>query len=152
MLYYHGSTWRNNYGHVRQELDRGDAAAASMRPFRGSLFRFLVVYPTSKNPANQWNPPPFKNAQHVLLVAGYAFLLGLHVAPFVTPRECLAPAADGADREPSFLARLAALVPTGGRTNALCCRYNYAMSGFEAHQMNQNYCSGRVRVVRHFRW
>jgi len=29
----------------------------------------------------------------------------------------------------------------------LCCRYNYAMGDFVSQEVNQNYCSGRVRVA-----
>jgi len=147
LLYYHCSTWRNNYGRVRDELDRSpwpSAVAASMRPFRGSLLRFFVVHPVTKNSSNQWNPPPFKNAVHVLLVGGYAFLLALHVVPFFTPLHC---APEGSSLVGKFGALLNVASPSSSSSSSLCCRYNYAMRDFEAHQMNRNYCSGRVRVA-----
>ena len=121
LLSYHWSTWKNNYMRVRDELEK-PSAPASLRPFQGSVFRFLITMPTTKNASNQWNPPIFKNAIHVLLVIGYGVLLVLHVAPFVTPIHCLS--------DPS----------------PLCCRYNYAMQGFDSHEVNRNFCSGRVRV------
>lgn len=121
LLWYHWSTWKNNYSHVQQELQNRNPAA-SLRPFQGSIFRILICMPTTKNASNQWNAPPFKNAIHVFLCFGYISLLTLHVIPFVTPLRCLA--------DPS---------PT-------CCRYNYAMQGFDSQEVNQNFCSGRVRV------
>lgn len=127
MLWYHWSTWHNNYTKIRDELSKTNNAARSVARYRGSVFRFFIVLPTTKNASNQWNPPPFKNAVHVLLIVGYSFLLGLHVAPFVTPLHCLT--------DPS----------------PLCCRYNYAVQGYdyESHhaEVSQNYCSGRVRVA-----
>ena len=144
LLYYHYSSWSNNYRRVRDELG-SSTVAASMRPFQGSILRFFIVHPTSKSASNQWNPPPFKNTIHVLLVAGYAFLIGLHVMPYFTPMHCLGPA--GGD-ELSYFGKLSRLWTTSSQSSSLlCCRYNYAMQGFEAHQMNRNYCSGRVRVA-----
>ena len=144
LLYYHYSSWSNNYRRVRDELG-SSTVAASMRPFQGSILRFFIVHPTSKSASNQWNPPPFKNTIHVLLVAGYAFLIGLHVMPYFTPMHCLGPA--GGD-ELSYFGKLSLLLTTSSQSSSLlCCRYNYAMQGFEAHQMNRNYCSGRVRVA-----
>jgi len=121
LLWYHWSTWKNNYLRIREELNRTNAAA-SLRPFQGSVFRFLITMPTTKSASNQWNAPPFKNAIHVLLCLGYTLLLCLHVVPFVTPIHCLS--------DPS----------------PLCCRYNYAMQGFDSHEVNRNFCSGRVRI------
>lgn len=125
LLYYHYSTWRNNYARVRDELS-GANVAASMRPYRGSLLRFFIIHPVTKNASNQWNPPPFKNSIHVLLIAGYAFLLGLHVTPFFTPMHCLGPAASG--EELSFIGKLSLLLGASPQSSSmLCCRYNYAM-------------------------
>lgn len=120
-LWYHGSTWRNNYDRICNEI-YGASVTASLRPYRNSLFRFLITMPNSKNASNQWNPPPFRNAIHVLLVSGYMLLLSLHVAPFLTPIQCL------------------------GDPSPLCCRYNYAMQGFDSQEVNENFCSGKVRV------
>jgi len=122
LLSYHWSTWKNNYARIQEELNKS-AAAASLRPFQGSIFRFFITMPTTKNASNQWNPPPFKNAIHVLLCLGYTLLLCLHLVPFVTPIHCLT--------DPS----------------PLCCRYNYAMQGFDSHEVNRNFCSGRVRIA-----
>ncbi|KAL3770734.1 hypothetical protein ACHAW5_001451 [Stephanodiscus triporus] len=144
LQYYHYSTWANNYSRVRDELD-SPTVAASMRPFQGSILRFFIVHPISKSASNQWNPPPFKNTIHLLLVAGYTFLIGLHMTPYFTPMDCLGP--EGGD-ELSFFGKLSLLLTTSSQSSSmLCCRYNYAMKGFEAHQMNRNYCSGRVRVA-----
>ena len=116
-----------------------------MRSFQGSIFRFFIVHPVSKNASNQWNSPPFKNTIHVLLVAGYSFLLGMHIAPYFTPLHCLA----GPEGENlTLLGQLSMLLSPSARSSSMmCCRYNYAMLGFETHQMNRNYCSGRVRVA-----
>jgi hypothetical protein len=122
LLAYHFSTWRNNYAWVAEELAKSPLTA-SLRPFQGSAFRFFITLPTTKNASNQWLPPPFKNAIHVLLVLGYTLLLSLHVAPYLTPTHCIA--------DPS----------------PLCCRYNYAMQGFDSHEVNPNFCSGRVRIA-----
>jgi hypothetical protein len=146
LLYYHVSTWRNNYARVKNELDSATAIAASMRPFKGSIFRYFIVMPVTKNASNQWNPPPFKNTVHVLLVVGYSFLLGLHVIPFFTPMHCLAESGDGM----SILQHLSQMVmpSTSARDPSfLCCRYNYAMTGFDLDLVQGNYCSGRVRVA-----
>ena len=138
LLYYHYSTWRNNYRRVREELS-GSAVAASLRPFQGSIFRFFIVHPVTKNASNQWNPPPFKNTIHVLLISGYIFLLTLHVVPYFTPLNCLG--GEGS----SFMGRLPLLLATSSQSSSLlCCRYNYAMLGFDTHQMNRNYCSGKI--------
>ena len=53
LLWYHYSTWRNNYERVSEELSRS-TVAASMRPFQGSIFRFLIAAPLTKNASNQW--------------------------------------------------------------------------------------------------
>ena len=100
----------------------------------------------TKNASNQWNPPPFKNAIHVLLVGGYAFLLGLHLTPYFTPLHCLAP---GGAEGLSLMGKLALFLtaPASQKSALLCCRYNYAMRGFATAQTNANYCSGRVRVA-----
>jgi len=120
-LGYHYFTWKNNYSRVAAELNNS-SVTASLRPFQGSLFRFFVTMPTTKNASNQWNPPPFKNTIHVLLVLGYVLLVSLHVVPYVTPTNC------------------------PGDPSPLCCRYNYVMQGFES-EVNQNFCSGRVRIA-----
>ena len=125
LLSYHLSTWKNNYQRIRDELDKASATAASLRPFQGSVFRLFITMPTTKNASNQWNPPPFKNTIHVLLILGYSFLLFLHMIPYLTPIHCLS------SHHPS----------------PLCCRYNYAMQGFDSHEVNPNFCSGRVRVA-----
>jgi hypothetical protein len=135
----------NNYARVKEELD-GANAAASMRSFKGSIFRFFIVMPVSKNASNQWNPPPFKNAVHVLLIAGYSFLLGLHVIPFFTPVHCLAESG----REMSIMQQMYEMfmVPTSSQDPSfLCCRYNYAMTGFDQDLVQGSYCSGKVRVA-----
>lgn len=124
MLFYHWSTWKNNYQKIQVELSKpSSATTASLRPFQGSIFRYFITMPTTKNFSNQWNRPPFNNAIHVVLIFGYSFLLLLHMAPFFTPIRCLS--------DPS----------------SLCCRYNYAMEGFDSHEVNPNFCSGRVRVA-----
>ncbi|KAL7479021.1 hypothetical protein ACHAW6_004767 [Cyclotella cf. meneghiniana] len=149
LLYYHVSTWRNNFRHVWEELS-GSTVAASMRPFQGSIFRFFIVMPVSKNASNQWNPPPFKNAIHVMLIFGYSFLLGLHVIPFFTPMHCLTSVSGG---QLSFMGLMSHMVFSSSQSSSLlCCRYNYAMSGFEAHEVQRNYCSGRVRVAFSGSW
>lgn len=122
LLWYHWSTWKNNSARVQEEMSK-KSVPASLRRFSGSVFRFFITMPTTKNSSNQWNDPPFKNAIHLLLIAGYSLLLALHVAPFVTPLRCLT------DVSP------------------LCCRYNYVMQGFDSHEVNQNFCSGRVRIA-----
>lgn len=122
LLMYHASTWKNQYKLVQTELDKS-TFAASLRPIKGSVLRFLITMPTTKNASNQWNPPPFHNAIHVILCFGYTFLLVLHVIPFMTPMHCI--------NDPS----------------PLCCRYNYVMQGFDSHEVHQNYCSGRVRIA-----
>lgn len=145
LLYYHYSTWKNNYLRVKNELN-GSTISASMRPYQGSLFRFFIIHPTTKNASNQWNPPPFKNTIHVLLIAGYVFILGLHCAAFFTPLHCLDPVGS----EGLSILQKISLHFTSTRHHSstlLCCRYNYAMRGFETHQMNRNYCSGRVRIA-----
>lgn len=144
MLWYHYSTWRNNYQRVCEELDRS-TVAASMRPFQGSIFRFFIVVPVTKNASNQWNAPPFKNTIHVVLIAGYSFLLGLHIIPYFTPLHCLT--SDTGGHLP-LLRKLSLTVTTSPQASSmLCCRYNYAMSGFDAHEVQRNYCSGRVRIA-----
>ena len=130
---------------VKNELN-GSTISASMRPYQGSLFRFFIIHPTTKNASNQWNPPPFKNTIHVLLIAGYVFILGLHCAAFFTPLHCLDPVGS----EGLSILQKISLHFTSTRHHSstlLCCRYNYAMRGFETHQMNRNYCSGRVRIA-----
>jgi hypothetical protein len=149
LLYYHVSTWRNNFRRVWEDLS-GSTVAASMRPFQGSIFRFFIVMPVSKNASNQWNPPPFKNTVHVLLIFGYSFLLGLHIIPFFTPMHCLTSESGG---QLSFIRLMSQMVFSSSQSSSvLCCRYNYAMSGFEAHEVQRNYCSGRVRVAFSGSW
>ena len=155
LLYYHHSTWSNNYKRVRDELCSANVAA-SMRPFQGSVLRFFIVHPTSKSASNQWNPPPFKNSIQVLLIGGYAFLIALHILPYFTPTHCLLGpgGVEGGGEELSYLGILSLFLSSTTSSSShhsssslLCCRYNYAMQGFEAQQMNRNYCSGRVRVA-----
>jgi len=142
LLYYHASSWNNNYARVHDELNRSPIAA-SLRPFKGSVLRFFITMPTTKNASNQWNPPPFRNSIHVLLIVCYLFLLGLHVTPFITPMHCLN---DGEGI--SLASLLSSLLPlTQSSDSMLCCRYNYAMGDFVSQEVNQNYCSGRVRVA-----
>lgn len=143
LLYYHVSTWRNNYARVREEL-QGATVAASMRPFMGSILRYFIVMPMSKNASNQWNPPPFKNTVHVMLIIGYTFLLGLHVIPFFTPMHCLVESSE----DLSIIQQLSQIFMTSiSSPSFLCCRYNYAMSGFEQDVVQGSYCSGKVRVA-----
>ncbi|KAL3780106.1 hypothetical protein HJC23_005973 [Cyclotella cryptica] len=149
LLYYHVSTWRNNFRRISEEL-RGSTVAASMRPFQGSIFRFFIVMPVTKNASNQWNPPPFKNTIHVLLIVGYSFLLGLHIIPFLTPMHCLTSESGG---QLSFIRLVSQIAFSPSHSSSvLCCRYNYAMSGFEAHEVQRNFCSGRVRVAFSGSW
>lgn len=138
LLYYHASTWHNHYTKIRDELNKINPPA-SLRRFQGSVFRFFITLPTTKNPSNQWNAPPFGNTIHVLLVVGYAFLLWLHVVAFVTPLHCIMTSNSG----------------DNGMT-PLCCRYNYAIQGSSSLNddaslataaVNPNFCSGRVRVA-----
>mmetsp|Transcript_7854 Transcript_7854/g.17041 ORF Transcript_7854/g.17041 Transcript_7854/m.17041 type:complete len:522 (+) Transcript_7854:73-1638(+) len=154
LLYYHYSTWQTNYQRVRSDLAGTPSSAipASLRPFQGSIFRFFIIRPTTKNASNQWNPPPFKNTIHVVLVAGYVFLLGLHVVPFVTPYHCLGDGTGETSQGLSFVEKISRIFSahsssSQSSSSLLCCRYNYAMSDFEPHQMNRNYCSGRVRIA-----
>ena len=146
LLYYHASTWMNNYERVRNELQGSNTVAASMRSFQGSIFRYFIVLPVTKNASNQWNPPPFKNTVHVLLVAAYSFLLGLHVIPFFTPMHCLVES----NGEMSLMQQLSRILKPSESTqnpSFLCCRYNYAMTGFEQDLVQGSYCSGKVRVA-----
>ena len=146
LLYYHASTWRNNYARVKVELT-GQTVAASMRPFVGSIFRFFIVMPVTKNASNQWNPPPFKNTIHIVLMAGYSFLLGLHVIPFFTPIHCLA----DLHGDMSIVNQVSQIIMNSKLSkdpSFLCCRYNYAMKGFEQDLVQGNYCSGKVRGKR----
>jgi len=140
LLLYHSSTWKNNYQKVREELSKA-SPAASLRRFQGSVFRFFITLPTTKNASNQWNPPPFRNAIHVLLILGYGLLLMLHIIPFVTPIHCLS--------DPS----------------PLCCRYNYVIApgpvnyyydykynDKDAQPVSSHFCAGRVRVALAGSW
>ena len=52
LLYYHASSWNNNYARVRDELN-SSSVAASLRPFKGSVLRFFITMPTTKNASNQ---------------------------------------------------------------------------------------------------
>lgn len=52
LLYYHASSWNNNYARVHDELNRSPIAA-SLRPFKGSVLRFFITMPTTKNASNQ---------------------------------------------------------------------------------------------------
>jgi hypothetical protein len=131
LLWYHFSTWRNNYRQVKAELC-GPSVAASMRGFQGSIFQYFICMPVSKNASNQWNPPPFKNTIHVVLILGYLLLLGLHIIPFFTPMHCLVGEHGG---ELSLIQQLMLVVSSSQSSSFLCCRYNYAMSGFDAHEV-----------------
>mmetsp|Transcript_18398 Transcript_18398/g.35819 ORF Transcript_18398/g.35819 Transcript_18398/m.35819 type:complete len:512 (+) Transcript_18398:301-1836(+) len=150
LLWYHASTWQNNYRRVCEELNR-PTVMASMRPYQGSVFRFFIVVPVSKNSANQWNAPPWKNTPHVGLVLGYSILLWLHIVPFFTPMHCLS--AENSNNSLSMFGKLSLLFNSNRdfhsshSSSLLCCRYNYAMSGFQTHEVQRNYCSGRVRIA-----
>jgi hypothetical protein len=53
----------------------------------------------------------------------------------------------------SFIRLMSQMVFSSSQSSSvLCCRYNYAMSGFEAHEVQRNYCSGRVRVAFSGSW
>ena len=96
---------------------------ASLRPYEGSILRFIITLPTEKNAAGHWKAPAVGNGIHVVLVCMYAFLFLLHIIPFITPLSCL------------------------GQTSPLCCRYNYAIEGLDPQSVNKDFCSGRVRIA-----
>ena len=73
--------------------------------------------------SNEWKLPLLGNGIHVISIFIYGFLLYLHIIPFITPIQCL------------------------GASSPLCCRYNYAIEGFEAQSVNTDFCSGRVRIA-----
>lgn len=151
LLWYHSSTWKNNYNRVREELNHS-TVTASLRPFQGSIFRFFIVAPLTKNALNQWNSPPWKNTVHVALVLGYSYLLWLHLVPFKTPNHCLN--LENSSDAKSIIGKLSLWIgislpnsPSTTSSSLLCCRYNYVMSGFQTHEVQRNYCSGRVRIA-----
>jgi GTPase SAR1 family protein len=122
LFYYHISTWSNNYQKVAQKL-KEKTVVASLRPFQGSILRFIITVPTDKYADGQWKTPAFGNGAHVVLIWIYGTLFYLHIIPFITPFSCL------------------------GAASPLCCRYNYAIQGFENQSVNTNFCSGRVRIA-----
>jgi hypothetical protein len=121
LLFYHLSMWKSNYVKIRQALS-SSTIIASLKPFDGSILRYLIVIPTMKNAAGQWNTPPFRNAMHVVLVLLYSALLLLHALAYITPVSCIYDISQN------------------------CCRYNYVMNKFDTQSLNMNYCSGRVRI------
>jgi hypothetical protein len=123
--FYHLSTWKNNYDKVSQELNSSGMVVASLRPFQGSIIRFLITLPRSKTSSNQWEQPPFRNAIHVVLILLYGLLLFLHLIPFISPV--------GYCRYKL--------------SSSLCCRYNYVMEGFDMQSVSSNFCSGPVRIA-----
>lgn len=121
LFFYHSSVWKNNYNKIHDAL-HSTSVIASLKPFDGSVFQYLITLPKMKNAAGQWDSPPFQNAIHVILIMLYSTLLLLHMIAFVTPLHCVHDAS----------------------TN--CCRYNFVMDNFHLHSVNVNYCSGPVRV------
>jgi GTPase SAR1 family protein len=121
--FYHFSTWNNNYKKVCQELNER-SVMASLRPFQGSILRFFITVPRTKNPSNQWESPPFRNAIHITLIILYSTLLSLHTVPFLSP-----------------------LTYCSGDISPLCCRYNYVIEGFDTQSVSKNFCSGPVRIA-----
>ncbi len=121
LLYFHFSTWKTNYGKIQQALN-SSSIIASLKPYDGSILRYFIVLPTMKNPAGQWNTPPFRNLTHVILVLLYSTLLFLHSMAYITPIICIN------DASPN------------------CCRYNYVMNQFDMQSLNMNYCKGPVRI------
>lgn len=122
LFYYHLSTWRNNCQQVNDKIEE-KSVIASLRPYKGSILRFLIRIPTEKNADGQWKAPTLGNAVHVILIIIYVILFYLHLIPYVTPFECL------------------------GAQSSLCCRYNYAIEGFDTQSVNKDFCSGRVRIA-----
>mmetsp|Transcript_16195 Transcript_16195/g.19785 ORF Transcript_16195/g.19785 Transcript_16195/m.19785 type:complete len:495 (+) Transcript_16195:271-1755(+) len=124
ILYYHLSTWNNNYRRIEQELKNPPSKGiASLRKFKGSVLRFFITMPTTKNSANQWTDPPFRNVFHVILIFVYVTLIFLHVLSFMSPFNCIF------------------------ASSPLCCRYNYAIEGFDTQSVHSNFCSGHVRIA-----
>jgi len=119
LFFYHTSTWKTNYDRIRKEIN----SIASLKPFDGSLLRFFITLPTSKNKAGQWNPPPFRNGIHILLMFLYGTLISLHLLPFLIPQHCR------------------------GDPSPNCCRYNYVIESMDTKSVNMNYCSGPVRIA-----
>lgn len=128
LWFYHFSTWNNNYEKVREELN-ARSVVASLRQFEGSMFRFLITLPRTKNSANQWETPPFRNAIHVMLVFLYGALLSLHTVPFFAP-----------------------IAYCSGDISPLCCRYNYVVDGFDTQSVSKDFCSGPVRIAFSGSW
>jgi hypothetical protein len=123
MSVYHLSIWKSNYSKIQQNLASKKDIIASVKPFDGSILRFLITLPTIKNSVGHWNSPPFRNAMHILLVTLYASLICLHLIPFITPLHC------NSDPSPN------------------CCRYNFVMKKFNTQSVSRSYCSGPVRIA-----
>mmetsp|Transcript_28910 Transcript_28910/g.43659 ORF Transcript_28910/g.43659 Transcript_28910/m.43659 type:complete len:483 (+) Transcript_28910:92-1540(+) len=120
-LYFHVSIWKSNYEKVRQALNTS-TIIASLKPYQGSIVGYLICLPNTKNASGQWNPPPFSNGTHVVLIFLYSVLLFLHCLAFFTPASCIM---DNSQN---------------------CCRYNFVMNKFDTQSLNMNYCSGPVRI------
>ena len=121
MCVYHLSIWKSNYNKIQQALG-SNTIIASLKPFDGSILRYLVTLPTMKNAAGQWNSPPFRNLVHIVLVLLYGSTMCLHLTPFITPLHC------------------------NGDISPNCCRYNYVMNKFNTQSVSMSYCSGPVRI------
>jgi len=121
LFFYHASTWISNYNLVMTE----STMTSLKRRKESSLFRYFITIPTSKNAAGHWNEPPFRNFIHFALVFVYGALLVLHSVAFVLPTtyECI------------------------GASSPLCCTYNFVMEGFNQHEVNKNFCSGKVNIA-----
>jgi len=151
LFYYHTHTFKNNYQQVYNKIiivptDKG--IIASLRPYKYSLKRFLIKVPIDKYANGEWKEPTMGNAVHVFLIIMYACLLYLHFIPFITPFNCL--------------------MNDQHQPTSLCCRYNYAINGYEydsigeittassssttttsaqLQSVNRDFCSGRVRIA-----
>jgi GTPase SAR1 family protein len=121
LFYYHLSTWQNNYRKVKDKFKEN---IASLRPYQGSVLRFFITVPTEKTSDNKWKSPDLGNGVHIILIFMYGTLFYLHLIPFITPLSCISSSA-----------------------SSLCCRYNYAIEGFETQSVNKDFCSGRVRIA-----
>jgi hypothetical protein len=122
MFVYHLSIWKSNYTKIGQALG-SNSIIASLKPFDGSILRYLITVPTMKNAAGQWNSPPFGNIAHIVLVLLYGSTVCLHLTPFITPIRC------------------------NGDISPNCCRYNYVMNKFNTQSVSMSYCSGPVRIA-----
>ena len=122
LFYYHFSTWKNNCQKVGEKM-KLKQVIASLKPYQGSILRFIITNPTDKDAHGNWKAPTFGNLIHIPLICIYGTLLYLHAAQFVTPFSCI------------------------GASSPLCCRYNYAIEGFETQSVSEDFCSGPVRVA-----